>query len=147
MTGEDQQSPTPERSAPRLLVAEADPANQRLLDIILSSLGYELTFAEDGLAAVEAAEAQAFDLVLIDLGLPALDAVEVARRIRALPGSRGGPAIVAIGSHAPPKPDPEHLAVGIAAWLVKPIDVAQLTASVAALAGAAPRLSRSGASR
>jgi CheY-like chemotaxis protein len=145
--GQDEQRPAPERAAPRLLIAEADPANQRLLEIILSGLGYEITLAGDGLAAVQAAEAQAFDLALVDLGLPVIDGLEVARRIRATPGGRDGPAVVAITSHAGASTESELHAAGVAAWLTKPIDITQLAAVVTATAGDAPGLSRSGASR
>jgi two-component system KDP operon response regulator KdpE len=71
-----------ETNAPLLLVIEDDPAIQRFLRAGLASQGYrhvESVTAADGLAQ---AATRAPDLVLLDLGLPDLDGIEVVRRLR-----------------------------------------------------------------
>lgn len=142
------QDPTEgEKPAPRLLVAEDNPANQRLIEIILSSLGYRLAIVDDGRKAVHAVEAEPFDLVLMDLRMPVLDGFEAARRIRRLDGEKADIPILAVTADVRPRIEADVMSAGMNACLFKPIDVAQLTGSVAAWAGAGPRIGRYGASR
>jgi CheY-like chemotaxis protein len=136
-----------ERPAPRLLVAEDNPANQRLIEIILSSLGYRLSIVDDGRKAVQAVEAEAFDLVLMDLRMPVLDGFEAARRIRKLEGEKSDIPILAVTADVRPRVEADVLAAGMNGCLFKPIDVSQLTAAVASWAGAGPRIGKYGSSR
>lgn len=131
-----------ERPAPRLLVAEDNPANQRLVEIILTSLGYRLSIVDDGRKAVQAAEAEAFDLVLMDLRMPVLDGFQAAKRIRKLEGERADVPILAVTADVRPRVEADALAAGMNGCLFKPIDVSKLTAAVAAWAGAGPSIGR-----
>ena len=70
----------------RVLLVEDDAANRDVALALLQSAGLVVHTASDGLAAVDAAAAQAPDLVLMDLQLPRLDGLAAARRILALPG-------------------------------------------------------------
>lgn len=67
----------------RILAAEDNRANQNVLAILLEPAGVELTFADNGLEALEALARQPFDLVLMDANMPVMDGVEAVRRIRA----------------------------------------------------------------
>jgi DNA-binding response OmpR family regulator len=70
-----------ERS-PRILVVEDD---QDIADVLQRSLrmeGYEVRTAGDGLAALDEAHGFLPDVVILDLGLPRLDGIEVARELR-----------------------------------------------------------------
>jgi len=69
-------------SASRVLVAEDDEALRRLIGMQLERLGVQPTLVADGQAAVEAAEATAFDAILLDLRMPVLGGFEAAGRIR-----------------------------------------------------------------
>ncbi len=132
-----------ERPAPRLLVAEDNPANQRLFEIILSSLGYRLSIVDDGRKAVQAVEAESFDLVLMDLRMPVLDGFQAAQRIRKLDGEKSDIPILAVTADVRPRVEADVMAAGMNACLFKPIDISKLTAAVAAWAGAGPRIGRS----
>jgi putative two-component system response regulator len=67
----------------RILLAEDDEPNRRLTTSILESAGYHVVSASDGANVVPVLQEHAFDLVLLDVGLPRQDGLEVTRRIRA----------------------------------------------------------------
>src|SRR5688500_16273792 len=72
-----------ERRAARVLVVEDDQLQAQALSFILRQEGYEVDVAPDGASALtRARSAPAPDLVLVDVALPDLSGVEVARRIR-----------------------------------------------------------------
>jgi DNA-binding response OmpR family regulator len=68
---------------PRVLVVEDDDAIAQVLQRSLRLEGYDVCVAGDGVAALDSAQGFAPDLVLLDLGLPRLDGVDVARTLRA----------------------------------------------------------------
>ena len=67
----------------RVLVVDDEPQLLRALRINLAARHYDVATAEDGAAALDAASGHPPDLVVLDLGLPDLDGVEVIRRLRA----------------------------------------------------------------
>jgi DNA-binding response OmpR family regulator len=67
---------------PRILVAEDETRIASFVEKGLKAAGYEVATATDGVVALELARAGAFDLLLLDLGLPGLDGLEVLRRLR-----------------------------------------------------------------
>ncbi|MFL5860208.1 MAG: response regulator [Solirubrobacteraceae bacterium] len=67
---------------PRVLVVEDDDAIAQVLQRSLRMEGYEVRVAVDGPAALDGAHAFLPDLVLLDLGLPGMDGIEVAKRLR-----------------------------------------------------------------
>ncbi|MBV9684635.1 MAG: response regulator, partial [Solirubrobacterales bacterium] len=67
---------------PRVLVVEDDDAIAQVLQRSLRMEGYEVRIAGDGMAALDEAHAFLPDLVILDLGLPRLDGLEVAKTIR-----------------------------------------------------------------
>jgi len=71
------------RAQPLVLVVEDDPRVAAYLDRSLAQEGYEVKRVADGLAALQSAKALTPDLVVLDVGLPGLDGLEVARRLRA----------------------------------------------------------------
>ena len=74
----------PSESAPaaRVLVVDDEPAITELLSTALRYMGYEVTTAASGLAALDAAATAAPDLVVLDVMLPDIDGFEVCRRLR-----------------------------------------------------------------
>jgi putative two-component system response regulator len=68
--------------SPAILVVEDDPSNRVLLRHWLASEGYQVTTADDGESAVRIVATTRPDLVLLDVGLPRLDGLEVTRRLR-----------------------------------------------------------------
>jgi diguanylate cyclase (GGDEF)-like protein len=86
---------------PKILVAEDDPT---LVAMLLRDLAddYDVAFVADGDAAVEAASASAFDVILLDYQMPKRDGVEVIRVLRERPEYRNTPMLLltAVGSDA-----------------------------------------------
>jgi DNA-binding response OmpR family regulator len=69
-------------TAPRALVVDDAPENRMLVSALLVQQGFDVAQAEDGEAAVKAASLSPLDLIVLDLGLPDIDGVEVCRRVR-----------------------------------------------------------------
>ncbi len=67
----------------RLLVVEDEPTIAEAIVLRLRSEGFDVDWATDGLDAVERCAEEVFSLVVLDLGLPGLDGIEVCRRIQA----------------------------------------------------------------
>jgi CheY-like chemotaxis protein len=67
----------------RLLVAEDNPMNRRVVELLLAQSGLHITFAENGKEAVEKFSASRFDLVLMDLQMPIMGGLAAMRAIRA----------------------------------------------------------------
>lgn len=114
----------------RVLAAEDNPTNQRVLRAVLDSLAVDLTLVGDGRAAVEAMDQDGFDLILMDIQMPEMDGVAATREIRRREALAGRPRtpIVAVSANAMPFQVEEYLAAGMDAHLAKPIDVARLYA-------------------
>jgi DNA-binding response OmpR family regulator len=69
-------------TTPRALVVDDAPENRMLVSALLIQQGFAVEQAADGEAAVAAAAANEIDLIVLDLGLPDIDGVEVCRRVR-----------------------------------------------------------------
>ena len=67
----------------RILVAEDTPANQMVIQLMLSGLGHEVILVNNGAEAVEAFRSTHFDAVFLDIQMPIMDGYEAARTIRA----------------------------------------------------------------
>ena len=108
---------------PRILLAEDDPANRKILGAMLKHANYNIDFAENGLKALEMWEKGGYDLVLMDVQMPGLDGFEVTRAIREKERERGcHTIIVAMTAHARKEDEKVCLDAGMDAYLSKPID-------------------------
>ena len=121
----------------RVLAAEDNAANRQVLQVLLEPLGVELTLVEDGLAAVEAVQVNAFDLILMDANMPRMDGAEAVRAIRALGGLPREMPIYMLTANVFAEDVSRYRAAGVDGVLKKPIEVGEL---FAALAGAAARI-------
>ncbi len=73
----------------KLLVAEDNPMNRRVVELLLAQSGLQITFAENGREAVEKFSAARFDLVLMDLQMPIMGGLAAMRAIRAWEKAQG----------------------------------------------------------
>ncbi len=119
------------RTGLRVLVAEDNPVNWRLLEVQLARLGARATQAADGARAVELAAEQDFDAILMDCQMPDVDGFEATRRIRALAGARGRVPIVALTANALTGDRERCLAAGMDSYLAKPVRREELAAALA----------------
>ncbi len=120
----------------RVLVAEDQPVNQALIAAVLEPLGCRLTQVWNGAGAVEAVQADVFDLVLMDMQMPGVDGVEATRRIRALGGVNARLPIVALTANVLPEQVARCREAGMSDHLAKPFRAAALIAVVRKWAGA-----------
>jgi signal transduction histidine kinase/CheY-like chemotaxis protein len=117
-----------------ILVVEDNEFNRRLLKETLTSWGHQVLLAENGWQALQLLEQQRFDLVLLDIRMPDIDGIEVARRVRQRELERSGKAvpIIAITADADAATRGTCLAAGINAVLAKPVIPKQIARAMAA---------------
>jgi CheY-like chemotaxis protein len=78
----------------RILVADDEPGMVRFIQLALAKDGYDFLEAKNGEEAIEAAQRERPDLILLDVQMPRMDGYEVAQRLRALPEFRDIPIIM-----------------------------------------------------
>lgn len=120
-------SPYPQRLQGRVLVVEDHPINREVAQALLEALGlavHTVSGGKEALAYLQA-QADAFDLVLMDIQMPEWDGIESTARIKALPSLADLP-IVALTAHAMSGDRERFLAQGLDDYLCKPIDEAEL---------------------
>lgn len=110
-----------EGSVPRVLVVEDNPINLELLTALLEQEGCEVTTAERGEEGVRHAQAERFDLVLMDLQLPDITGYEALRLLRANPVTASVP-VVAVTAQAMRGEEDRVKAAGFGLYLTKPLD-------------------------
>jgi len=127
LNGEQKKSGMDKRSdaRPTVLVVEDFEDNRFMMRRLLEMSGYRVVEAVNGNQAVEAAERERPDIILMDLSLPMLDGLAATRRIRAHDGLSKVP-IVAVSAHDSADFHAEALAAGCNEYVTKPIDFDQL---------------------
>lgn len=109
----------------KVLVVEDNPLNMELVVEILNSHGFVADEAKDGEEAVRKAEKEVYDLIIMDIGLPGMDGVEVTKIIRSKPGYKFKP-VIALTAFAMKGDKERLLKAGFDAYVSKPINVAEL---------------------
>jgi signal transduction histidine kinase/CheY-like chemotaxis protein len=113
----------------RILLAEDHAINQMLAVQLLEKRGHEVTLVDNGQAAIDAWEAEPFDLILMDMQMPVVCGLEATAVIRERERLRGGRVpIVALTAHAMKSHRDQCLAAGMDAYLAKPLQAAELFA-------------------
>ena len=106
-------------------MAEDNPSNQRVLVEMLKKLGYRPDAVADGQEVIQALERQDYDLVLMDIKMPEMDAITAANVIRKL-RPENGPKIVAITVFALEGDREKCLEAGINDYISKPVKIGDL---------------------
>jgi two-component system sensor histidine kinase/response regulator len=111
----------------RILAAEDNRVNQRLLVRLLEKEGHAVTIVEDGEAAVAISEKQQFDIILMDVQMPNLDGLEATRCIRRRELTTGKHVpILALTAHAMKGDRERCLDAGMDAYVAKPVQKQEL---------------------
>jgi PAS domain S-box-containing protein len=111
----------------RVLLAEDNRANQRLMMSLLERMGLSVRCASDGAEALRALEEETFDMVFMDVQMPAMDGLEVTRRFREMERGTGRRTLI-IGLTAFSSPDDRRACVeaGMDRFLAKPVSPSRL---------------------
>ncbi|AWK87717.1 response regulator [Azospirillum thermophilum] len=115
--------------ARRVLVVDDEPPIRRFLRATLASQGYEVAEAADGAAALEEVRRRPPDLLILDLGLPDMDGLEVIRRLR---GSGVVLPIIVLSSRLDEAGKVEALDLGADDYVTKPFGMEELLARLRA---------------
>ncbi len=118
----------------RILVVDDNVDAATSLAALLGMFGHTVETAHDGARAVEAARTGAFDVLLLDIGLPGMDGYEAALRVRSIPGVKR-PLIIAVSGYGFDHDRSRAREAGFDHHLVKPVDVAAITALLPTVSG------------
>jgi pilus assembly protein CpaE len=126
--------------AAKILVVDDDPNVQRLLQYTLKQEGYDVVTASDGAEGYRMWDAEAPDLILLDVMLPKLDGYQVAAKIRADEGPSTHVPIIMLTAEREVEQKVRGLRAGADDYLIKPFHPAELMARIKSLlARFAPR--------
>ena len=112
----------------RVLVVEDDPHMRRALDLNLTARGYEVTAAEDGTEALHQQSMREPDVIVLDLGLPDMDGLDVIRAIR----RHSHVPIVVLSARVGSSDKIVALDLGADDFVTKPFDMGELLARLRA---------------
>jgi two-component system, cell cycle response regulator DivK len=113
----------------QILVVEDNEKNMKLLRDVLQAAGYQILEATSGTRAVELALEQGPNLTLMDIRLPDIDGVETLRLLRADERTAAMP-VLALTAQAMEGDRERFLAAGFDGYLSKPVNIAELVATV-----------------
>jgi len=113
----------------RVLIVEDDSALRGSIRTILGNAGYEVRTAADGSAGARELQAGAFDVVLLDIGLPFIDGWEILRRLE----TRRTPPVIVISARGEERDKVRALDLGADDYLAKPFGADELLARMRAV--------------
>jgi two-component system cell cycle response regulator DivK len=119
---------------PKILLVEDNEMNRDMLSRRLHRRGYDVLIAVDGQEGVALAQAEAPDLILMDMSLPVMDGWEATRRLKAASATRAIP-VIALTAHAMSGDRERALEAGCDDYDAKPIDLPRLLVKIEALLG------------
>lgn len=108
----------------RILVAEDNGINQKLIQRVLNKLGYEPVMAENGTEVLEKMESKTFDVILMDIQMPEMDGLEATAAIRQ--SNRPQPYIIAMTANAMSEDKDICLKAGMDDYIAKPMKLQEL---------------------
>ncbi len=120
----------------RILLVEDNLANQLVAMAYLTRAGHTVEKAGTGVEAIDMFYAKDFDLVLMDVQMPAIDGLECARMIRTGPRKAGVP-IIALTANALRRDRQKCIEAGMNGYFAKPIDWDALLTQIATFSPAA----------
>jgi CheY-like chemotaxis protein len=118
----------------RILVCEDQDAIRKMIETLIGARGHSVVAVDTGEKAIERAIAQPFDVLLLDLMLPALDGFGVCARLRDAPATKSLPILI-ISAMDDPASRARAVACGATAFYSKPFSPLALLKDIDALAG------------
>jgi DNA-binding response OmpR family regulator len=118
----------------RILAVDDEPHILKLVAFSLKAGGFEVVEASDGLAAIEMAEAQQPDLILLDVMMPVLDGYETCKRLKANPATRDIPVVMLTAKTQLTEQD-AGISCGASEYVCKPFTPKELVAQVRGFLG------------
>ncbi|WGL60571.1 response regulator [Pigmentibacter sp. JX0631] len=118
-----QENNTKSKQEVKILVAEDNIVNQKLILSILKKLGYTAKLVENGALAVEAATKEKFDIIIMDLQMPVMDGLDASRNIKASGEINPKPIIIALTANAMAGDKERCLNAGMDDYMTKPIQI------------------------
>ena len=118
----------------KILLAEDEPDIQFVTRITLEDEGHDIVAVDDGLAAVAAAFAEPFDVILLDVMMPRLDGMGACRQLKADPRTQNIP-IIFLTARSQQFEVQAGLGLGALGYIVKPFDTFTLANEIANLVG------------
>ena len=116
----------------RILVAEDNPVNQKVVEMMLRKLGLSAQIVNNGREAVAAVHQSEFDLIFLDVQMAVLDGIGAAREIRRLyEGKVRRPELIAVTANAFKEDSEACLAAGMDSYMAKPVTLERLREAVA----------------
>ncbi len=117
-----------ERRQKRILIAEDDPINHKLLAAMIARLGHQTDLVANGRQAVERFEATPYDLILMDCEMPEMDGYQATAEIRQHEEAigNGHVPVIAVTAHAMKGAREKCLDAGMDDYLTKPVDLEAL---------------------
>ncbi len=126
-------APTQAKVKKRILVAEDDPAISRMLEKVLLR-DYEISLARDGREAVAAATRNPPHLLLLDIMMPGMDGLTVAKQIREMPRTKNVPVIFLTAKDGPMDVI-KGIQFGARHYITKPFKIEDLVTKVKKVLG------------
>jgi signal transduction histidine kinase/ActR/RegA family two-component response regulator len=123
-------APEVSRSGLRILVADDNPVNLKVVTSLLKRLGFETATAVNGLEVLNAMAREEYDLIFLDIQMPEMDGLEAARRIRANEAWKERPWIVALTANAMSSDRDECLKAGMNDHVPKPVGLKQIADAI-----------------
>jgi signal transduction histidine kinase/CheY-like chemotaxis protein/ligand-binding sensor domain-containing protein len=121
----------PKGKGMRILVAEDQAVNQRILSAMLERMGHQVTLAKNGREAVQLTESRKFDVILMDIHMPEMDGFEATGLIRKRDQEIGKRTpIVAVTALAMLSDRERCLAAGMDAYVTKPFQAERIVSAI-----------------
>jgi len=114
----------------RILVAEDNAVNRKVIELFLMRLGYQCTTVGDGIGVLEVLAVERFDVIFMDMQMPGIDGLTATRAIRARPGCVHHPYIIALTANVLTEHRADAAKSGMQDYLAKPLRAEALAESL-----------------
>jgi signal transduction histidine kinase/CheY-like chemotaxis protein len=114
----------------RVLIADDHEFNRRAFTLMLDAAAADITAVEDGLKALDALSAAAFDVVLMDVNMPGMGGLDVVRTLRASNGINARTPVIALTAAGGAEDIAACMNAGMDAFVTKPVEGAELFAAI-----------------